>query len=148
MELRRFPPVESTGAFLGRTGTMGDVSRPDSFERSDADPRLISAIAVGVALFLIAVPLFVLAVYRDAPRLGRIPENLPRPPAPQLQVRPQDDLKRLRAEESARLDSFGWADSDRENVRIPIERAMKLLAERGIAGWPSPPGSRSAHAPP
>lgn len=127
---------------------MDNASRPDNFERSDADPRLISALAIGVALFLVAVPLLVLAAYRDAPRLGRIPDNLPQPPAPQLQIRPQADLERLRAKENARLSTFGWADSDKKNVRIPIERAMRLLAEKGIGGWPSPAGSPAAHAPP
>lgn len=146
MELPRFPPVEWRGVSPRWTGTMDDASRPDNVERSDADPRLISALAIGVAVFLVAVPLLVLAVYRDAPRLGRIPNNLPQPPAPQLQVRPQADLERLRAEESAKLSTFGWADPGRKSVRIPIERAMKLLAEKGIAGWP-PEGSPS-RAPP
>jgi hypothetical protein len=117
---------------------MDDVSRPDNFERSDADPRLISAIAMGVAVFLLAVPLIVAMAYRDAPRLGRIPDRLPQPPAPRLQVNPEADLLRLRAEESERLGTFAWADRDRKTVRIPIERAMKLLSEKGIAGWPSP----------
>ena len=117
---------------------MDDVSRPDNFERSDADPRLISALAAGVAVFLVAVPLLVVTFYPEALRLGRIPDRLPQPPAPRLQVNPQADLDRLRAEENERLDTFGWADRDRKNIRIPIERAMKLLSEKGIAGWPSP----------
>ena len=37
-----------------------------------------------------------------------------------------------------RLTSFGWVDRDRKIVRIPIERAMGLLTERGLAEWPSP----------
>jgi hypothetical protein len=118
---------------------MDDISRPDDFERSDADPRLISALAVGVAVFLVAVPLLVVTFYRDALRLGRIPDTLPQPPAPRLQVNPAADLQRLRAEESGRLGAFAWADRDRKNVQIPIERAMKLLSEKGIAGWPAPP---------
>jgi hypothetical protein len=115
-----------------------DVSRPDNFERSDADPRLISALAGGVAVFLIAVPLLVVAFYREALHLGRIPDTLPQPPAPRLQIDPTADLERLRAAESENLSTFGWADHDRKNVRIPIERAMKLLSEKGLAGWPSP----------
>jgi hypothetical protein len=127
---------------------MDNASRPDDFERSDADPRLISAIAAGVALFLVAVPLLVLTAYRDAPRLGRIPEGLPQPPAPRLQVRPEADLTRLRVEESEKLNNFGWANRDKKVTHISIERAMKLLAEKGIAGWPSPAGSTSAAVPP
>jgi hypothetical protein len=118
---------------------MDDISRPDDFERSDADPRLVSALAIGVAVFLVAVPLLVVTFYRDAPRLGRIPDNLPQPPAPRLQVNPAADLQRLRAEENQRLGAFAWADRSRKNVQIPIERAMKLLSEKGIAGWPASP---------
>ena len=61
---------------------MQDVSRPHDFERSDADPRLIGALALGIAVFLVGVPFLVLISYPDAHRLGRIPDNLPQPPAP------------------------------------------------------------------
>lgn len=117
---------------------MQDVSRPKNFERSDADPRLVSAIAIGVAVFLIGAPFLVLASYRDAGGLGRIPANLPLPPTPRLQVVPEKDLQHLRASEDARLDTYGWVDRDHNVVRVPISRAMKLLSERGLNGWPSP----------
>lgn len=117
---------------------MDDVSRPENFERSDADSRLISVLAIGVAVFLVVVPLIVAMLYRDATRLGRIPDGLPQPPAPRLQVNPATDLEHLRAQESERLDAFAWADHGRKYIRIPIEQAMKLLAEKGIASWPSP----------
>jgi hypothetical protein len=116
---------------------MHDVSRPNDFERSDADPRLISAIALGVVVFLVGVPFLVLATYPDATSLGRIPDNSPRPPGPRLQVAPQADLDRLRARESGLLTTFGWVDHDKQIARMPVERAMKLLSERGLAGWPS-----------
>ena len=32
------------------------------------------------------------------------------------------------------LDSYGWVDKDAGVVRIPIEEAMKLTVERGLAG--------------
>lgn len=116
---------------------MRDESRPKNFERSDADPRLISALALGTFLFLILVPFVVLMSYPAADRLGRIPENLPQPPHPRLQVAPKADLDRLRSDEDRELTTFGWLDRDKQIARIPIERAMKLLGERGLAGWPS-----------
>jgi hypothetical protein len=117
---------------------MVDVSRPSDYERSDADPRLIGALALGVAAFLIATPFLLLALYPGSDRLGGLPAELPRPPAPQLQTHPREDLDRLHAEERERLTTYGWADRERRIARMPIERAMKLLAERGIDGWPSP----------
>jgi hypothetical protein len=114
---------------------MRDQSHPNDVERSDADPRLIAAIAAGVGIFLIAVPFLVTASFPDADRLGRIPE-LPLPPSPHLQVAPHTDLTRVQASEDAQLGSFGWVDRDKQIARMPIERAIQLLAERGLSGWP------------
>jgi hypothetical protein len=47
-------------------------------------------------------------------------------------VTPQQDLKAMRSEEDVLLHSYGWLDQRAGIVRIPIERAMKLLAERGL----------------
>ena len=113
---------------------MNDVTHPNDYERSDADPRLIAALALGVAAFLIVTPFGLLALYPGADRLGAPPAERPLPPQPRLQVRPKTDLDVLRAMERERLPSFGWVASNRK-----IERAMGLLAERGLAEWPSPP---------
>lgn len=56
------------------------------------------------------------------------------PPAPRLQVRPLDDLLALRAEEQQYLSTYGWVDREQGIARIPIERAMELLAERSRRG--------------
>ncbi len=54
------------------------------------------------------------------------------PPEPRLQIAPRDDLRRLHAREDALLHGYGWVDRDAGVARIPIERAMALLAERGL----------------
>jgi hypothetical protein len=126
---------------------MHDVSRPNEFERSDADPRLIGALAMGVAVFLLGVPFLVSMSYPHARHLGRIPDNLPQPPPPRLQVAPQVDLDRLHADETKQLSTYGWVDGSKGVTRIPIERAMRLLSERGRPGWPSS-GPPSASQPP
>ncbi len=54
------------------------------------------------------------------------------PPEPRLQVNPQRDLKAMRAEEDAVLRSYGWVDRKAGGVRIPIDRAMNLLVQRGL----------------
>ena len=46
-------------------------------------------------------------------------------------------LEALRSRDDELLGDYGWADPDHKIARIPIERAMQLLAERGLAGWPS-----------
>jgi hypothetical protein len=60
------------------------------------------------------------------------------PPLPRLQVRPQADLLSLRAAEVQRLESYGWVDPRAGIARIPIERAMALLAVGSTAGAPRP----------
>jgi hypothetical protein len=54
------------------------------------------------------------------------------PPAPRLQVQPQLDMRQLRAEEDSRLNNYSWIDRQNGIVRIPIERAMDLIAQRGL----------------
>lgn len=54
------------------------------------------------------------------------------PPEPRLEVAPDQVLQELRAEEHTMLHSYGWVDREAGVVRIPIERAMTLLTERGL----------------
>jgi hypothetical protein len=55
------------------------------------------------------------------------------PPQPRLQTAPIEDLRKLRKLEDALLDTYGWIDRKQGVVRIPIEQAMKLAAERAVA---------------
>jgi hypothetical protein len=105
------------------------------YEQSDANLRLIAALAAGLAMFLIATPFILLAAYPGARTTKGVSDGLPLPPAPRLQVDPRRDLDRLHADENKLLTNYGWADSDHAAVRIPIDRAMELTAQRGIPGW-------------
>ena len=49
---------------------------------------------------------------------------------------PSADLARYLAGQKRRLDSYYWIDRDRGIVHIPIEEAMKRVAEHGIDGFP------------
>lgn len=50
------------------------------------------------------------------------------PPAPRLQAHPVGDLAAERAREHQQLDSYAWKDATHATARIPIDRAMQLLA--------------------
>lgn len=56
---------------------------------------------------------------------GQQPPNL-------KQDHPLQEMKRLRAEENAKLSSYGWVDEKGGVVRIPIEEAKKLLLKNGL----------------
>jgi len=53
-------------------------------------------------------------------------------PKPRLEVKASADLAKLRAAEEANLDSYGWIDQSSGTVRIPIDRAMQLILQRGL----------------
>jgi hypothetical protein len=65
------------------------------------------------------------------------PEAL-RPPAPRLQALPEVELAELRAQEDAILGSYAWVEKDRGVVRIPVEEAMRIVAERGMPTFSTP----------
>lgn len=52
-------------------------------------------------------------------------------PEPRLQVDPRIDLEHLRAAQRQQLADYAWVDRDRGLIRIPITRAMDLIAARG-----------------
>jgi hypothetical protein len=54
------------------------------------------------------------------------------PPQPRLEVTPILDLQAMRAAEDQALSNYGWIDQPKGVVRIPIDRAIDLLAQRGL----------------
>jgi len=116
-----------------------DLSRPElRHERTDADVWALSKFAIALLLTCIASLALVFALFRyfenkyggvqpratssltlDARRL---------PPAPQLEITETQDLTAQRAAESQILSSYGWVDQEHGIVRIPIDRAIDLLA--------------------
>jgi hypothetical protein len=59
-----------------------------------------------------------------------------RPPGPNLQVDPRQQLLDLRADEESILTTYGWIDETHGMTRVPIDRAIDLLVEQGL---PTPP---------
>ena len=56
------------------------------------------------------------------------------PPEPRLQNNAVGDLRQIQAAEDQVLTSYGWVDRKKGVVRIPIDRAIDLLAQRGLPG--------------
>jgi hypothetical protein len=53
-------------------------------------------------------------------------------PTPRLEVDERGQLNGIRLEQDDALYSYGWVDEKAGTVHIPIERAMDLLAQRGL----------------
>ena len=49
-----------------------------------------------------------------------------------LQVKPEEDLRWMREHNATDLNGYGWVDQPAGVVRLPIDRAMDLIAERGL----------------
>ena len=116
-------------------------------ETRDVDVWAIARFGIGLALLCILslAGLFGLYHYFESRYGGRVAVTVPPGPesGPRLEVTPVLDLARERAADDKILNSYGWVDRQKGVVRIPIGRALDLLAGHGL---PSrlPPEHRSA----
>jgi hypothetical protein len=53
-------------------------------------------------------------------------------PKPRLQRDDVEEMHDMLYDEESRLQSYGWVDQDSGEVRIPVARAMELIAEHGL----------------
>lgn len=71
------------------------------------------------------------------------------PPAPNLQPNPTLDLATFRAAEDAELKTWAWVDREKAVARVPVERALEIVASRGLpAPPPMPPPAPAAEGAP
>lgn len=113
------------------------MSEAPGFERSDISARgvvlAMVALFATVAIFFGVVGLI---LYGLTPK----PTTAPSPLAPQqvrsgwrLEVNPADNQRQAQNIVPSQLDAYGWTDRDAGRAKIPIERAMQILAGQG---WP------------
>jgi hypothetical protein len=93
----------------------------------------VGLIASGVAMFLLFRALEKKDRAADRKLSPMIAASLARtPPEPRLEPYPLAPRSKLRAEEEEILTTYGWVDKNRGVVRLPIDRAMELLVQRGL----------------
>ena len=120
---------------------------PDSYDR-ELNLRAILITALGLALLLVVTAALMWPLFTSLRGLARaadppppvLPEaQLPlEPPGPRLQASPEKEMAAMRAEENHLLTSWEWVDEGAGVARLPIERAMELLAERGLPSSAEP----------
>lgn len=107
------------------------------YEATDADPRALSVLGLGLAL-LVAVALLVSWWLLGVLGGGKTPPEHPMfayrtgPDGPLLQASPTAEIEEHAREERQRLATYGWIDRQNGIVHVPIERAMALTLERGL----------------
>jgi hypothetical protein len=64
------------------------------------------------------------------------PDEVAKFPQPRLERNERVEIRDFRLKEEQTLNSYGWVDEKAGMVRIPIERAMQLVAQRGLPTVP------------
>jgi len=111
-------------------------------EAADADigPLIKFAVFLALTTFVCAAICVGLYRYLDQREIrekaGRYPLAAglarPLPPPPRLQTYPFYDIKAFRGDEDRVLEHYAWVDKNAGFVRIPVERAIDVLAEKGL----------------
>ena len=119
------------------------------YERSDihSGPVIVAGAAILFGTWIVLAVLYYFyaglgaehaALNAPAPEraIGRVQV----PPEPRLETSPTRNIGELRAYEDAQLNGYFWADKQHSAVTIPIDRAMELIAQRGIPPQKAPAG--------
>jgi hypothetical protein len=116
------------------------ITSSSGYEKSDANPRGLLYVVLGTAGFLVLTCLSLIWLFDHfektqnpgsfvaAPFAG----PRPLPPPPRIQTDPAVDLQSYRESEQNLLNAYGWVDRQNGVVRMPIDRAMELLLQRGL----------------
>ncbi|MGA2879336.1 MAG: hypothetical protein ABSG13_10335 [Bryobacteraceae bacterium] len=106
-------------------------------EQSEVSVRLIVVSLAFLAVATAIVFVLVVGIFRyfyasysteEATKLSR-PVI---PPAPRIEVAPYEQLQQLRVKEDHILNSYAYVDKDSGVVRVPIDRAIDMLAAKGV----------------
>lgn len=127
------------------------------YEQSDVRAGAIVRFAIGLVIVVAVASVALLGLFgvfaKQQQRHDPPPPPLARPsgdlpPVPRLQVTPLQDLEQVRAREEKELTSYGWVDPRAGIARIPIDEAIRILAQRGLPqAAPSPAASPASPAP-
>jgi|SRR5919198_279483 hypothetical protein len=109
-------------------------------EQTDLSPKNIALFGISLAVTIIVVLGISYLLFDHYAAVQIKSQAPPSPlshtreptPEPRLAVHPGQDLKAMRAAEDSLLKSYGWIDRERGIVRIPIDRAIEILAQRGL----------------
>ena len=100
----------------------------------------LGRLGMGIVVVVLLTALLAVAVlryYETRQRAAFTPgfavgQNAALPPDPLLVAAPAEAMRSYRLQEEEVLHSYGWVDKEAGIVRIPIERAIELLAQGGL----------------
>jgi hypothetical protein len=133
----------------GHAGPLGDEPRNPHVHHEPGDVNALALTKFGVSMvFLILVFVFGLWGMFEYLKNREAELGLPisqaamvnaqkQPPEPRLQRHAAQDMRDMRADEDKLMHQYAWLDPDKGIVRIPVERAMDLIAQRGLPAAPA-----------
>lgn len=124
------------------------------YEVEDASVREIVFTGIGLAVGTLVVCLLTWGLFnisKTVSQEGQPVNPMARPgqlpPEPRVEVQPWVDLENLRRHEEEVLQTYGWADKGAGKVRLPVDRAIDVMAARGLPVRGGQPPAGGAHAP-
>jgi hypothetical protein len=133
--------------------TEAHIARPAAYEKRDASPRLLvyftlimTAILAATALSLIWLFNFFLRAENPGSVVAApFAATRPLPPPPRIQPNSSADMQNYMQSQQSVLNGYAWVDRQSGIVRLPIDRAMELLLQRGLPT--RPPNTTDTGAP-
>jgi len=108
------------------------------YETTDFRSRPVVTFGIGILVLVGASFIFLIGVMLLLERLNPVGQPISPiatsqlPPSPRLEIEEGGDLGEALRKANAVLNHYGWVDQPAGKVRIPIDRAIDLLAERGL----------------
>ena len=131
--------------------TTAETDSP-GYEVTDASPRVIiltaAVLAVGVAVSLLAAAGYYLHHYGPLVENSDPPRETSFRDGPAQRTSVENEWTQLQADTRAHLEGYGWIDRSKGDVRIPVARAMELLAKESSTSASTPPGNPKGGNPP
>ncbi|MBV8817504.1 MAG: hypothetical protein JO022_04050 [Acidobacteriaceae bacterium] len=125
------------------------------YEHREANLKLIVYSAIGLAAVVAVVMVLMFGTFEllklkdkegDEERASHLAAPFQVPPDPRLEEHPWESMQALRAQEEHTLTTYGWQDQKAGVVRIPIQKAMDLIAQRGLPVNTQQGNNQPAHA--
>lgn len=120
----------------------------DGYEHRDANVSSLYKYGLTLAVLIAVVMLAMVGTYHFFAKIESLgPPASPfenvrvLPPQPRLQVNPSVDLKSYCEFEQQQLTTYGWVDHHNGFVRIPVDRAMDMVLQKGLPSRPAEQGS-------
>ena len=150
----------------------GQHRNGSQFEREDWKPRIVYGFLIALGVICVIVVFAMRGMFglldayeqRRQPALNPLvkatgadtrvvtPADVNAFPKPRLEIDERGQIGGFRLGEEEKLHTYGWVDQNAGIMRIPIDRAMDLIAQRGLptkpqAGTASPSPANAGRKP-